>query len=122
MKIMNIIKALIAFLLLGILLPLPLFAEESTGLELDPFITTTAAGEAYLHVRITNRGESEQTVLTENFTMSSLGGYVNRQRIPAVNLRFDIITMGTETDPGLKFVPSLSKLGPVTLRKGETTG
>ena len=114
-------KALITILLFALLVPLPVLAGESTGLKLYPFITTNNAGEAYLNLRITNHGESEQTVLTENFTMSSLGGSVDWQRIPNVILRFDITTMGTKTDPEQwTFVPSLPKLGPVTLRKGET--
>lgn len=118
---MKAIKALIAILSFALLAPLPVLAKESTGLVLYPFITTDGAGEAYLNFRITNRGESEQTVLTENFTTSSLGGSMNGQRMPNVDLHFEINTMGTKTDPEQwTFVPSLPKLGPVTLRKGET--
>jgi hypothetical protein len=112
---------LIAISILGLSLAAAVLAGESAGLELYPFITTNASGEAHLILRITNRGESEQTVLTENFTMYSLGGSMNGRRMPDVDLRFDINTMGTEKDPEQwKFVPSLPKLGPVTLRKGET--
>lgn len=100
------------------------FSEECSDLKLYAFISD-AGSNSYLHLRITNCGDKEQTVLTENFTMLSLGGSLGTgsgyYRIPEVWLRFEILTMGTLDDPEeWKFIPSLPKLGPVTLRKGES--
>jgi hypothetical protein len=114
-------KTLIAIFLFALLVTPPVLAGESAALKLYPFISTDNAGEAYLNLWITNHGESEQTVLTENFTASSLGGSVSGQRLLNVRLCFDISNRGTKTDPEQwTVVPSLSKLGAVTLRKGET--
>jgi hypothetical protein len=89
------------------------------NLELSAFVTVFPSGEGYLSLRITNRDESEVIVLTENFTHLSLGGYTitgsGRYRSRSVSLNFDILTIDSE-----KLIPSLPKLGPVILRKGDT--
>jgi hypothetical protein len=97
--------------------PLAAHSAESSDLELSASIS----GESYLHLEITNRGDSEQTVLTDNFTIRSFGMSVNGRRLPSVDLRFCLLKIGTEKNPEERiYVPSLYKLAPVTLRKGET--
>jgi hypothetical protein len=108
--------------LLAVLLPGPLLAAETntaTRLELYAFISTNNLGEGHLNLRITNRGEKDQTVLTENFGI----GFTSTLGSPfrTFDLRFDILTMGTKEKPNeWIFVSSLPKLAPVTLHKGET--
>lgn len=99
---------------------------SESGSDLKLFASISDAGtNGWLHMRITNCGDKEQTILTDNFTIWSLGGSSIRgtgiYRKPEVWVRFEILTMGTLDNPEeWKFIPSLPKLGPVTLRNGES--
>ena len=96
------------------------FAEESHDLKLEAFISHEGT-DGYLNLQITNLGEKEVTILTENFSMISMGGRSGRHRIPAVDLCFTIIAFGSKDNlVEHKLIPSLPKLCPVTLRKAET--
>lgn len=119
------VKLLVALWVGSGLLAPSVLSAETPGLELSAFVTVGASGEGRLVLHITNRGEDEQTVLTENPTMTSFGGWAttgsSRVTIPSVLLSFRIVTVGTRDEPQRrKYIPSLPKLGPVTLRKGET--
>jgi hypothetical protein len=99
----------------------PIFATESSDLELIAHIETSVSGESELWLEITNRGNSEQTVLTEKFTLRSFGMSFNGRLLPSVDLRFLILKLSTVGNPDEKqFIPSLPTLAPVTLKKGET--
>ena len=91
---------------------------QTDGIELYGWLTQ-ADGQQYLELWITNRGPKPQTVLTENYSLSRTR--VNGHRLPIVEVSYRLL--GIEAaDSGEKwsFVPSLSKLAPVTLRKDET--
>lgn len=100
------------------------YSEDAHDLKLFAFISDDGTN-GWCNLRITNNGETERTILTDNFSSWSLGGSVSTgsgsSRIPKVWVRFEIVTMGTQDNPEeWKFIPSLPKLGPVTLRKGES--
>jgi len=109
---------------LTIALPLMLFVVSAapraeSGLEADAFIVADKPNESTLVLRITNRGETPQTILTEKYSRNSMS--MNGRRLPQIGLSYEILTIGSAEQPEQWiFIPSLPKLAPVTLRKGES--
>ena len=91
----------------------PVPKRNRTPPELFAFITQVE-DQAYLNLRITNRGPKALTVPTGAPGLSSTD-------FPRVSLRFTILKMGTlEGKRKWKFVPSITDLRPVTLKTDET--
>jgi hypothetical protein len=91
-------------------------ARSESGLEADAFITSN---DSNLVLRITNRGETPQTILTEHYSRGSL--HFTGGKLLCFHLNFEILAIGSVEPPEQWiFIPSLPKLAPVTLRKGET--
>ncbi len=91
-------------------------AAADTNLELYAFMTKDSSN---LFLRITNRGDTPQTILTEGYSRS--WGDANGRRLPHLDLSYEISSMGPVEEPDRwVFMPSLPKLAPVTLHKNET--
>jgi len=91
----------------------PVPKHDQTPLELFAFITQVE-DQAYLNLRITNRGPKALTVPTGDPTISS-------SNFASVGICFTILTMETvEGNEKWKFVPSITGVRPVTLKTDET--
>lgn len=110
----------IALYILACIALLSVAAKASGGsLELYAFIAESPEGKTSLCLRITNRGDAPQTILTEGYSLSATK--VNGHRSPFILLDYRLLTMGPADDPERwKFIPSLPKLAPVRINKGET--
>jgi hypothetical protein len=97
-------------------------AQAKPGLEADAFIISGNSNNSTLVLQITNRSETPKTIPTEHY-MRGGGGMTTGigYRITHLSLFWEILIIGTAEQPEeLILIPSLSKLAPVTLRKGET--
>jgi len=79
--------------------------------QLYAFITHVA-DEAFLNLRITNRGDTPLTVPTGSPALWSTD-------FPVVGLRFDILTLESPGE-AWRFIPSVTDVSPVLLRTGDT--
>ena len=73
------------------------------------------SGKHYLHLRISNKGQTPQTILTENYSMSSMDA--NGMRMPYIGLSYRLMSSssGLKTaspeNEGLKGLLEVSSLG-----------
>jgi hypothetical protein len=96
--------------------------KAESSLEADAFIISGNSYNSTLVLQITNSSETPQTILTEHYE-PGIARIVtgSGNRITHIFLSYEILTIGTAEQPEQSIlIPSLSKLAPVTLRKGET--
>ena len=78
----------------------------------------------YLIVDITNRGRKQTTVLTKGYATASISLGYNGRKAPNFHVIFEIWEISWPDAQGRRQsrtrIPSLSDIGPVTLRQGET--
>jgi hypothetical protein len=112
MKILMIALSLVLFVVSAA-------ARTESGLEADAFIVADKPNGDTLVLRITNRGETPQTIVTEHYSpgIAGMTGY----GIIEISLSYENLNLGIAgQQEKLNTIRSLSKLAPITLRKGET--
>jgi hypothetical protein len=97
-------------------------AQDVPGLEPDAFIISDNSNNSALVLKITNHSETPQTIPTEHYMWGAMRAITGSGDILIeIHLSCEIFTIGIagESEEPIQ-IPSLSKLAPVTLRKGET--
>lgn len=108
------------FLMLLLSSAIVLGKEKEDGLQMEAFLADVTP--ARIIINITNHGEKEVTVLTRGYGFGSAS--FRGRLLLDFSLMFDFLKWEWQDKNGNKhqqtYIPSLSDLSPVTLRKNET--